>query len=108
MQNEKKFYFNLNHVQYIYPSQVLKNVPDLGVLNEFKDKFYTEKEVNEIVAMLIQRVPYIPNSMRIKVNVMYAGSYYHILEFKNKSIFINKLSIKNCKYRSQHYSWSKY
>ena len=83
MQNEKKFYFNLNHVQYIYPSQVLKNVPDLGVLNEFKDKFYTEKEVNEIVAMLIQRVPYIPNSMRIKVNVMYAGSYYHILEFKN-------------------------
>lgn len=81
--NDRKFYINFNYITMNYPSEVSKLVNNFGVLEQYKDKKYTLKEINNIIAELVVKTPYINNSMQIKLSVMNGGAYHHTLVFKN-------------------------
>jgi hypothetical protein len=66
-----------------YPYEISKRINDFGVLEQYKDKKYTMAEINQIVADLIMKNPYISNSMFIKICVMSGMGYHHILDIKN-------------------------
>lgn len=83
MNNEKKFYIDCNAVKMCYPHGVSKRVDNLGVLERYKDKKYTLKEINEIIAELIVKNPYISNSMFIKISVSSNLGYHHMLNIRN-------------------------
>lgn len=81
--NEKRFYIDFKSIRMCYPSEVSKVVTNFGVLEQYKDKKYTMKEINEIIANLIMKNPYISNSMSIKINILNGMGYHHILDIKN-------------------------
>lgn len=84
MEDKKVFYIDLKTVRAIYPCDISRVVKNLGVLEKYRDKKYTLKEINEIVAELVTKVPYIPHSMNIHINVMGNGyGYHHMLDIKN-------------------------
>lgn len=74
----------MNNVRVIYPYEVYRKPKRLGILEEYRDKEFTEKEINEIIAKLITRVPHIVGAMDIElsINTSY-GEYHHILTLKN-------------------------
>lgn len=85
---EKRYYLDLEHAKYCYPYKTPKGIMSLGVLEKYKDKRYTKKEINRIIAELMIKVPYIENSMSVEFSVMYKDdknriSYYRILHFRN-------------------------
>jgi len=82
IENEKRFYIDFNTIKMIYPREVSKKVTNFGVLEQYRDKKYTMKEINEIIAELITKRPFISNSMSIHINVMGIG-YHHMLDIKN-------------------------
>lgn len=84
-EQEKKFYININVMKYCYPSSVSRFVEEtnFGVLEQYKNKNYTLQEINEIIAELIMKQPYIPGSMTLKLSVSSNLGYHHILDFKN-------------------------
>lgn len=81
--NEKRFFIDFNSIRFCYPCEVSKKVSNLGVLEQYRDKKYTLKEMNEIIASLIIKTPYISNSMFIHINIMNGGAYHYILDIKN-------------------------
>lgn len=81
--NDKKFYINFDYITRIYPKEISKRVSNFGVLEKYKDKKYTLKEVNEIIAELIVKTPFIEGSMEIELSVMSNRGYHHMLVFKN-------------------------
>ena len=83
LQKDRHFYIDFQTIRMIYPNQVSKCVEDYGVLNRYKDKKYTLKGINEIAAELIMKMPYINNSMDIKINIMSNRGYHHMLVIKN-------------------------
>lgn len=82
--NEDKriFYIDFSTIRITYPSDISRNINRFGVLEQYRDKTYTLKEINAIVAELVTKVPYIPGSMSLKLNVIGVG-YHHMLVFKN-------------------------
>ena len=82
IENEKRFYIDFNTIKMLYPKEVSKPVTNFGVLEKYKDKKYTMKEINEIIAELVVKRPFISNSMNIHINVMGIG-YHHMLDIKN-------------------------
>lgn len=85
---EKRYYFDLENAWYCYPYKVSNCIKNLGVLEKYRDKRYTQKEINRIIAELMIKVPYIENSMDIEFSAMYKDdknciSYYHQLCFRN-------------------------
>lgn len=85
---EKRFYLDLENATYCYPYKTNKIIKSLGVLEKYKNKRYTQREINKIIAELIIKVPYIENAMNVEICVKYKDnkncvSYYHILNFKN-------------------------
>lgn len=84
---ETTFYLDLDYVTYCYPYKVSKVTRNLGVLNKYIGKEYTEKEINKIVAEFMVKKPYVNNSMDLNINVMYRKDstigYYHTLSFRN-------------------------
>lgn len=83
MNTEKKFYIDCKHVKMCYPRNVSERVDNLGVLEQYKDQKYTLKEINEIIADLIIKSPYISNSMYLKISVSSNLGYHHILNIRN-------------------------
>lgn len=81
--NDKNFYINFNHITRTYPKEISKVVNNFGVLEKYRDKKYTLKEVNEIISQLIVKTPFILGSMEIKMDIMSNCGYHHILVFKN-------------------------
>lgn len=82
-EEKKRFYIDTKSVKYCYPRSVSRFVEDLGVLEEYKDKKYTLDEINQIIADLIIRQPYMKGSMSIKISISSNLGYHHILDFKN-------------------------
>ena len=80
---ERLFYIDFRTIRMIYPRQVSTYVEDYGILEQYKDKKYTLKEINEIVADLVTKTPYINNSMDIKINIMSNRGYHHMLVIRN-------------------------
>lgn len=80
---ERLFYIDFKTIRMCYPREVSEYVVDYGVLKQYKDKKYTLKEINEIAAELIVKMPYISNSMHIKINIMSNRSYHHMLVINN-------------------------
>lgn len=76
------FYIDFSTIRITYPSDISRNINRFGVLDQYKDKKYTLKEINAIVAELVTKVPYIPGAMSLKLNVIGVG-YHHMLVFKN-------------------------
>lgn len=56
---------------------------NFGVLEEYRDKKYTLKEMNEIIAGLIIKQPFVTGSMNLKIAIYNGMGYHHILDFKN-------------------------
>jgi len=83
LENEKRFYIDFNSIRMCYPYEVSKKVSNFGVLNEYKDKKYTLKEINDIIATLITKTPYVANSMSLHVNIMNGLGYHYILDINN-------------------------
>lgn len=81
-ETDRRFYIDFSTIQLCYPKEVSKWVTDFGELEQYKDQKYTLKEINEIIAQLVVKSPYIENSMHIKIQVMGIG-YHHTLNFKN-------------------------
>lgn len=83
MSDDKRlFYIDFDNIKRLYPSEISQRVKRFGVLDQYKDKKYTLKEINAIVAELVTKVPYIPGAMSLKLNVIGVG-YHHMLVFKN-------------------------
>ena len=80
---DKKFYIDFSHITRIYPRETSKRVQNFGVLEQFKDNKYTLREINEIIAELMVKTPFIKGSMEIKLTVNSNRGYHHILVFKN-------------------------
>lgn len=84
LENDKLFYIDFNTVKRIYPGQISVIAKDCGVLEEYRNNKYTLEEINNIIAKLITRVPYIKGSMDIRMSIMGKNlGYHHILTFKN-------------------------
>lgn len=85
---EKVFFFDLSRIRTLYPYQISEKVDGLGVLEQYRDKKYNLKEVNEIIADLIIKTPYIPNAMYLDVDVLFYDeegvmNIHHSLTFHN-------------------------
>ncbi len=83
LEDEKRFYIDFGSIRMCYPSEVSKKISNFGVLEQYKDKKYNMKDINEIIAELIMKNPYISNSMFIHINVMSGMGYHYILDIKN-------------------------
>lgn len=85
--NKRKFFLDLECVSYGYPYKASKYTKNLGVLEKYKGKTYTEKEINRIIAELMIKVPYVENAIDVELSVMYRENnyvgYYQILSFRN-------------------------
>lgn len=79
---KRLFYIDFKNIKYIYPREISKRVENFGVLEKYKDKKYTLDEINQIVAELVIRMPFISHSMDIQINIMGIG-YHHMLRIKN-------------------------
>lgn len=83
IENQKRFYIDFNTIKMIYPFEVSKKVTHFGVLEPYRDQKYTLKEINAIIADLIQKTPYIEGSMRIHMSVKNGMGYHYILDINN-------------------------
>lgn len=80
---ERKFYIDFNSIRYCYPNEIHRHIHNFGALDEYKDKRYTLREANELVAQLILRTPYVPNALSLQINIMSNRGYHHMLNLKN-------------------------
>lgn len=84
-----KKYFIDSYITYCYPYETTRKVNDYGVLSKYIGKYFTRDEVDKIICKLITRHPYIENSMRLEIRIMwnnetmYSSGFYHILDFRN-------------------------
>jgi len=83
MSQTKPCFIDFNFITRIFPREVSKKVKQFGVLTSYENERYTLSEMNDIIAELIRKTPYIPNAMSITIRVMYNNEYHHILTFKN-------------------------
>lgn len=81
--DDKIFYINFEYMTRVYPYEASDRVKNFGVLEQYRDKMYTLREMNEIIADLIIRTPYIRNAMSLKISVTRGTSYHHILNIMN-------------------------
>lgn len=83
MKKEKQFYIDFDHISTVFPSRISEKVSNFGPLSIHQDELYTLEQINEIIAKLIVKTPYIPGYMDITLIVMNKHGYHHILTFKN-------------------------
>lgn len=85
----KKYYID-SYITHYYPYDITRHISDsaFGVLNKYMYKVYTRDEIDAIICELITRHPYIDNSMRLGIRIMWMDEhntrgYYHILDIPN-------------------------
>lgn len=88
IQTDKIFFLDLSRLTKLYPYEVTKEVKDFGVLEKYKDQQYTLNEINQIIAELMVKQPYIPNAMHLNVRFMYRDeknilNYHQSITFRN-------------------------
>lgn len=81
--NEKRFYIDFNYMTMVYPCEISRRITNFGVLGQYKDKKYTLKEINKIIAELIIKMPFISNSMSIHICIKNGAGYHYILDIQN-------------------------
>lgn len=79
----EKYYINEKSIRFHYPYETDKRVSDYGVLSEYIGKSFSRKEMDEIIAEMILRHPYVEGSRNLHLAVMRNQSHYHLLEFHN-------------------------
>lgn len=67
--DEKVFYIDFDFMKMCYPYEINESVTGFGVLEPYRNKKYTLKEINEIIAELVIRTPYISHSMGLYMTV---------------------------------------
>ena len=78
-------------MEMCYPQTIGEKVTRFGVLEPYRNKKYTLKEINEIIAELIIRTPYISHSMWLGITAYGPMDKIHFM-----------LSIKNYDYDNQN------
>lgn len=82
-----KKYFIDDFMTYCYPYDVSHRIYNYGVLSDYIGKYFNRDEIDKIICELFIRHPYIENSMRLKLSVMWVEGnttgYFHILDFRN-------------------------
>ena len=89
--DEKVFYIDCDFMEMCYPQTIGEKVTRFGVLEPYRNKKYTLKEINEIIAELIIRTPYISHSMWLGITAYGPMDKIHFM-----------LSIKNYDYDNQN------
>lgn len=95
---KKEYYIN-EYITYCYPYEVNRRITDYGILEQYMNKKFTRKEIDEIICEMILKHPYVPHSMFIKMSIMKNNEYYHILNFKNDNYDKQKNVNKSIKYK---------
>ena len=84
----KQYYID-KFITYCYPYETSKPTKNYGVLTEYMGKYFDRNEIDKIICELITRHPYVENSMRLEIRIMwndetiYSRGFYHILDLKN-------------------------
>ncbi len=81
--DEKVFYIDFDFMKLRYPYELNERVTRFGVLEQYRDKKYTLKEINEIIAELVIRTPYISHSMGLYMTVYGPKEIHSMLSFNN-------------------------
>ncbi|AJD29048.1 hypothetical protein FDE98_15635 [Clostridium sporogenes] len=84
--NDGRVFF-IDNISYIFPYEVKKKIEKWGVLEEYKNKFFTLNQINSIIANLINGQVYINGSMELNITVCWKTNkiqgYHHCLAIKN-------------------------
>lgn len=85
---DKIFFIDFNSIAVLFPFEIAGPIEHYGVLEQYRDKKYTMKEMNAIIAELIEKQPYVPTAMNISIHTMYTNQenetcYHHSIHFKN-------------------------
>ncbi len=84
----KKYYID-EFIAYCYPYETNKATENYGVLAKYMGKYFNRNEMDKIICELIMKHPYVENSMRLEIRIMYKDEraymcgFYHILDFQN-------------------------
>lgn len=81
--NEKVFYIDFDTMKICYPYEISERVTGFGVLEQYRNKKYTLKEINEIIAELVIRTPFISNSMSLYMTVYGMNRIHFMLNIPN-------------------------
>lgn len=81
--DEKVFYINFDFMKMCYPQTIGEKVTRFGVLEPYRNKKYTLKEINEIIAELVIRTPYISHSMSLGITVYGVEHIHFMLDIPN-------------------------
>ena len=79
------YYIDEKSIRYCYPYGTDQTVKEqnYGVLSNYIGKKFTRDEMDQIIAEMVVKHPYIENSMHLHLAVMRNRSYYYILDFHN-------------------------
>lgn len=82
-----KYFIDCDHITICYPYETTQKLKYIGVLEQYRGKKYSLKEINVIIADLIIKTPYVDNAMGLEIHVLWTEKnvtgYHHLLSFKN-------------------------
>jgi hypothetical protein len=104
VEKELKFYIDFEDISYCFPYCESKRTKNFGVLDKYRNKLYSIEEINEIIAELITKIPYISGAMDLNMTINYKElfmnivGYHHILSFKNYDHHLQKITDTEIKF----------